>query len=202
MIVDGRSIFFWIGWIVLAAAAPPAKAADHVGAKRSSEQIASALLAAPEDRRDGARVLGYTSAGTLVQLRPGTNDLVCLADDPKLEGFSAACYHRDLEPYMARGRALAAAGKDREASLKMRWAEIDAGKLEIPRSPRTLYVLRGKAYDPKAGTVDEAYLRWVIYTPYATSESTGLPTSAPPGAPWIMFPGTAGAHIMIMPAQS
>jgi len=48
----------------------------------------------------------------------------------------------------------------------------------------------------------EPYLRYVVYTPYATAESTGLPLDPPgPGGPWIMFPGTAGAHIMISPPK-
>jgi hypothetical protein len=40
----------------------------------------------------------------------------------------------------------------------------------------------------------------VIYIPYATAESTGLPAKpGSPGMPWIMNPGTARAHIMIDP---
>ena len=38
-------------------------------------------------------VLGYDAAGKLVELRPGTNDLICLADTPgddKLDSASAA----------------------------------------------------------------------------------------------------------------
>src|SRR5215212_652700 len=83
------------------AAAPAASPAD---------QVAAAVLAAPADRRAGARVLGYDDKGALVTLREGTNDQVCLADNPKENGFSVACYHKDLEPFMARGRALAAEG--------------------------------------------------------------------------------------------
>ena len=30
------------------------------------------------------------------------------ADNPKVEGISVACYHKDLDPFMARGRALRA----------------------------------------------------------------------------------------------
>lgn len=71
-------------------------------------QIAAAVQAAPEDRRAAAAVLGYDPAGQLVTLRAGTNDLVCLADDPRDEAFSVACYHKDLEPFMARGRELRA----------------------------------------------------------------------------------------------
>ena len=40
---------------------------------------------------------------------------------------------------------------------------------------------------------------WSVYTPYATEESTGLPASPQaPGAPWIMRPGTASSHIMVV----
>ena len=40
--------------------------------------------------------------------REGKNELICLASDPNGKRFSVACYHRDLEPYMARGRELLA----------------------------------------------------------------------------------------------
>ena len=58
----------------------------------------------------GATVLGYDAAGAVVTLRAGVNDIVCLADDPKEAAFSVACYHKDLEPFMARGRELVAKG--------------------------------------------------------------------------------------------
>ena len=165
-------------------------------------QAAAAVLAAPEDRRAGAAVLGYDTQGKLVTLRPGTNDLVCLADDPKRSGFSVACYHKDLEPYMARGRELVAQGiSDGRARNETRWKEVEAGKLKLPKEPRTLYVLSGKAYDPASQRVTEEHLRWVIYVPFATAESTGLPTKPVMNGPWLMDPGTAGAHIMITPAR-
>jgi len=45
-------------------------------------------------------------------------------------------------------------------------------------------------------------LRYVIYIPFATAESTGLPLApSAPGMPWIMDPGTHRAHIMINPPQ-
>ncbi|MEZ5313622.1 MAG: hypothetical protein R2862_08215 [Thermoanaerobaculia bacterium] len=88
----------------------PAKAAPTLAAPEV--QIAAALQAAPEDRRAGATVLGYTAldpASVVSVLRQGTNDLVCLADDPRDDRFSVACYHESLEPFMRRGRELAAA---------------------------------------------------------------------------------------------
>jgi len=164
-------------------------------------QIAGAERAAPDDRGNEARVLGYDAKGDLVELRAGKNELVCLADDPKKEGFQAACYHKDLEPYMARGRALAAEGVGGQESLQTRWKEIESGKLAMAKGPRTLHVMSGKSFDMSNGEVVDGYLRWVVYIPFATPESTGLPTSAGPGTPWLMFPGTAGAHIMVSPKK-
>jgi hypothetical protein len=54
------------------------------------EQIAAAVMAAPEDQRSGAKVLGYDANGKVVTLREGTNNMVCLADDPDRSGFSVA----------------------------------------------------------------------------------------------------------------
>ena len=34
------------------------------------------------------------------------NELICLADDPNQPGFNVSCYHKDLEPFMQRGREL------------------------------------------------------------------------------------------------
>lgn len=74
-------------------------------------QIKTALQAAPADQKDSATVLGYDQAGKLIILKQGKGKLVCLADDPHKKGISVACYSTNLEPYMARGRALIAEGK-------------------------------------------------------------------------------------------
>ena len=115
-----------------AAAAPAAPAAPPPAA----EQIAAAVLAAPADRRAGAGVLGYDDKGALVTLREGTNDQVCLADNPRDKGFSVACYHKDLEPFMARGRAMAAEGRQAGRPRGPAAKEIAAGTLKMPREPR------------------------------------------------------------------
>lgn len=164
-------------------------------------QIAGAVLAAPEDRRAGAKVLGWDVAGKLFTLREGTNELICIADNPKVEGFNVSCYHKDLDAFMARGRELTAQGitddKQRDAT---RWKEVDDKKLAIGKDG-FLTVLTGKSFDPATGQVAEAYTRWVVYVPYATAASTGLPVKPAPGVPWLMDPGTAGAHIMISPVR-
>ncbi len=167
----------------------------------AADQIASAVQAAPEEMREGATVLGYGADGKLTELRKGTNQLICLADDPKDTRFSVACYHKDLEPFMARGRELAAQGVAGGArNENYRWKEVQEGKLKMPREPRFLYVLSGKGYDATGGKVIDGALRWVIYVPFATAESLGLSTKSKRGEPWLMDAGTAGAHIMITPA--
>ena len=62
-------------------------------------QIRTAVLACPEEFREQSTVLGYQENGFLGVLRSGTNHMICLADNPKIDGFSVSAYHFDLEPY-------------------------------------------------------------------------------------------------------
>jgi len=167
----------------------------------AAEQIAAAVLAAPADRRAAAAVLGYDEKGALVTLREGTNDQICLADNPKENGVNVACYHKDLEPFMARGRALAAEGMKTADREDVRHKEIAAGTLKMAKEPRSLCVVSGTAFDAATGTITDAYTRWVVYTPFATPESTGLSLTPVPGGPWLMYPGKGTAHIMISPPR-
>lgn len=177
-------------------------AATQAQVPSAEAQIAGAVQAAPADQRATATVIGFDAQGKHTTLRKGTGVLVCLADNPAEEKFTVACYHKDLDPFMARGRELAAAGtKGRGPAEDVRYKEIAAGTLAMPKEPRLLTIVQGSAFDAAGNTVTDAYTRWVIYTPGATAESTGLPTTPAPGAPWLMFPGTPGAHIMISPAR-
>ncbi|MEW6320434.1 MAG: hypothetical protein AB1635_05035 [Acidobacteriota bacterium] len=188
--------------LVLGVAVSAATASAQEPVPPPETQIAAAVMAAPEDRRAAATVLGYDASGAVVTLRTGTNDLVCVADNPKAPGFSVACYHKDLEPFMARGRELTAHGvTDDKIRDETRYKEIAAGKLAMSKEPRMLYVTTGKAFEN--GQVVNAFTRWVIYVPFATGDALGLPTRpAGEGVPWLMDPGTAGAHIMITPARA
>jgi hypothetical protein len=167
-------------------------------------QIKTALLAAPSDKKEGAMVYGYASDGAFQILRAGSNDLVCLADDPKKDGISVSCYHKDLEPFMERGRVLSKEGKSQKEIFDIREKEVQGGQLTMPKQPSTLFALSGSKenYDAATGALKDGYLRYVVYIAYATSESTGLPLKPDvPGMPWIMDPGTHRAHIMINPAK-
>lgn len=175
--------------------------AEEVEVPPAEIQIAGALAAAPGDRQEGARVLGYDSEGALIELREGSNELVCLADSPGDDLFRVACYHQSLEPYMVRGRELRAAGVSGADNLAKRHEEADAGKLQMPSNPASLYNLGGPLaiFDPESGAVEGGSYVWSIYIPYADEASTGLPTTPQgPGAPWIMRPGTASSHIMVV----
>lgn len=167
-------------------------------------QIKTAVLTAPSDKQGASKVYGYANDGTFKVLREGTNDFVCIADDPKKSDIAVSCYHSDLEPFMERGRVLAKEGKSQKEIFDIREKEVKDGQLKMPRQPTTLYALSGpkENYDATTGTLKDGYLRYVVYIPYATPESTGLSLKPDvPGMPWIMDPGTHKAHIMINPAR-
>jgi hypothetical protein len=164
-----------------------------------AQQVAAAVQAAPAEMRDGAAVLGYNDARKLVTLREGKNEMVCLADDPSdAARFHVACYHKALEPFMARGRSLRLEGVKGEQVDTVRFKEIKDGKLKMPSTPSALYTLTGPptSYDAAANKVTGARWLYVVYVAGATGASMGLSEKAAPGVPWVMFPGTPKAHIM------
>jgi hypothetical protein len=165
-------------------------------------QLQTAVLAAPEEMRENATIIGFTPEGKQEVLHEGTNDLICLADDPNLPGINIACYHKALEPFMQRGRDLKKEGKGGMEIFQIREDEVKAGTLSMPEEPTTLYIFYGEdgIINWENGEVSGGKTRYVIYIPYATSETTGLPLKpAGPGAPWLMDAGTHRAHIMVTP---
>ena len=168
-------------------------------------QIKTANLAAPEELRDGTMVYGYNDSGKMIILREGTNHLVCIADDPNKEGINVTCYSKKLEPFMARGRELAAEGKGEMEKREIRKKEAEAGTLTLTDAPTmtTIYSGSEEDYNSQTGELKNGHFRYVVYIPYATAESTGLPEKPfAPGMPWIMDPGTHRAHIMITPPKN
>jgi hypothetical protein len=167
--------------------------------KPVEEQIAEAVSALPEPMREGATVLAFVGGDSLSVVRMGLNMMICLADDPKIEGFHVACYHRDLEPFMARGRQLKAQGKTVTEVQDDRREEVEKGKLLMPTHPAALYSLTGPegSFDQATGTAVGARALHVIYVPWATEDMIGISEIASDQRPWLMFPGTPWAHIMI-----
>ena len=103
---------------------------------------------------------------------------------------------------MARGRALKAQSKTFKEVFDIREAEAKSGKLKMPKQAANLQVFSADAenYNATTGEVTKGHFRYVVYIPWATAASTGLPAKPEAaGMPWIMDPGTHRAHIMIDP---
>jgi hypothetical protein len=187
---------------LLAAATSASVAAQTVTYQSSAQQIAAAVTPLPENLQAGARVLGYDASGKLVSLRPGTNEMVCIADDPAAKLFHVACYHKSLEPFMARGRELHAVKKSKEAIDSVRMKDIARGAYSMPSKPAALYQYFAPRDSVSGNRINAASYLYVIYMPYATYRTTGITESPLEGGPWVMNPGKPWAHVMIQPQKT
>lgn len=170
----------------------------------ADQQITAALFAVPEEGRADAKVYGYNKENEFVVLKEGDGDFICIADNPKKDGFEVAAYHINLEPYMSRGRVLASEGKNRTEKEEVRSSEAKNGTLKMPESPATLHLYYGKDgyFNTATDSIENAKYRYVVYIPYATQKTTGLSLTPNEGShPWLMFPGQYNAHIMITPTE-
>jgi hypothetical protein len=164
------------------------------------QQIATAVLAMPEGLRAGATVMGWkTQGGKLEVLRQGTNGMNCLAQFVVEKNFHISCYHEGMEPFMLRGRQLREQGVTGNGIDSVRYKEVSEGKIKMPVSG-ALYQLFGSDSSWNATTgklTGPIRSLFVMYIPGATAQSTGLSTAPRQDGPWLMFPGTPKAHIMI-----
>lgn len=170
----------------------------------ADQQIISAVMAAPAELREGAKVYGYGQEGEFMTIREGTNDFICIADNPNKEGFQVVGYHKSLEPMMQRGRELDAEGVSRDEKEETRSKEAEAGTLSLPQAPATLHIYYGENayFDLETNQVVDGKYRYVIYIPYATQDMTGLALAPNESShPWLMFPGKYNAHIMVTPTD-
>jgi hypothetical protein len=165
-------------------------------------QTKIALLAAPENVRGDAKVLGYNPKGEIVELKKGTSNFTCLAPDYKMPNYYASyCYPNSLEPLMARGRELIKEGKRRQRN-DIRAQEFAEGKFTMPTEPTTMYGYWGtlEQLNKETGEMADAKRRYVIYVSGKKASDLGLsnqPNNI--GMPWLMDEGTYKAHIMITP---
>lgn len=193
------------GFVLALVVAPLASSsAQTVTYPSAAFQIAAAVSPLPENQRAGAKVLGYDANGKFVTLRKGTNDMVCIADNPAGKMFHVACYHKSLEPFMARGRELHALNKSKEAIDSARMRDIKAGKWTMPSKPAGLYQYFAPrdSVNMATGVIEGAQYLYVVYMPYATNKTTGVTEAPLEGGPWIMYPGMPWAHLMIQPQKS
>ena len=182
--------------ITLSIAATTNLYAQAVTVAPASTQIAAAVTPLPDELKADAAVLGYVTPGKLVRLRDGKNDMICLAPEPGAKAFHSACYHKAMEPFMARGRSLRAGGVKGAQVDTVRFADVKSGRLKVPAQPSMLYQIFGGTFDEGTGKVTGGSWLYITYMPYATTTSTGLTCKPSDKSPWLMFPGTPKAHIM------
>jgi len=160
----------------------------------ADQQIAEAVKILPKDLRAGATVVTYDAAtGARKVLRQGTNFIEC---QPRMADGFERCYNKSLAPRRDLEAKLRAEKKTDAEIQQAVAAAVKAGTLPSP--PPAMMAYRG--YDKS----DRIQNLWVISLPNRTPESVGVSTAsqrdaaiAGRGLPWMMLPGTPGAHIMI-----
>lgn len=147
--------------------------------------IVSAESAAPRALAKGATIVGFDSSGMMTSLREGTNGWTCMPDNPATPGADPMCL-------------------DANAML---WANAWMNKAEPPPGKIGFgYMLAGGSdsnTDPfaSAPTPDN---NWVITGPHVMifnygDTMSGYPDGAiaDPTMPYVMYPGTPYAHLML-----
>ena len=164
-------------------------------AQQSKEQIiAEATKPLPDDLKAAATVVSYDAkTGARSVVRQGTNFIEC---QPKAADGFVRCYNKTLAPRRDMEALLRAKGmKDEDVTKEIQAATKD-GRLKPPPFGTVSY-----RYSDDPGRIK---LLWVISVPNATPEMLGVSTESQRdaalkgnGKPWMMLPGTPGAHIMI-----
>jgi hypothetical protein len=186
-----KHLIGFAGVFMLANLLPAAKAATQ----SVEAQIAEAVSPLPEDLRAGATVVTYDpESGARHVLRQGTNSEECEPRNPD-DGF-IRCYNKVTVPRREMEAKLKAEKKSQKEIQAAIADAIKAGTLKVPPFGTMSYRLA-----TKDGVIKHL---WVMSVPYATPEQLGVSTVSQRdaalkghGLPWMMLPGTAGAHIMI-----
>jgi hypothetical protein len=160
---------------------------------QAADPITQATLPLPMDLRAGATVYTYDANGDRKVLRQGTNQIECM---PRGDDGFTWCYNKAGGPRRDLSAKLRAQKKtDKEITEAMAEA-TKAGTVQPNQFGTMSYRLYGKP--------DRIQLLWVLSVPGATPESIGVTTASARedalelrGTPWLMLPGTPGAHIMI-----
>jgi hypothetical protein len=160
----------------------------------AADRIAQAVQVLPADLRAGATVVAYDkTTGARQVLRQGTNFVEC---QPQMDDGFTRCYNKALGPRRDLEAKLKAEKKSDKEIADAVQAAIKAGTLKAPATGMMSY----RGYDKR----DRIQKLWVMSLPNATPESAGVSTGSQrddalegKGLPWMMLPGTPGAHIMI-----
>ncbi len=188
-----RKVVLAMAAIALACVTGPIALIAQQGAT-AEQQIAEAVKILPQDLRAGATVVTYDPAtGARKVLRQGTNFIEC---QPRMADGFERCYNKAFVPRRDFEAKLRAQKKSDEDIQKAVQAAIKDGTLPTP--PKAMMSYRG--FDKE----DRIQNLWVMSMPNATPETVGVSTVSQrdnalkgEGLPWMMLPGTPGAHIMI-----
>ena len=183
-----------IGVAAVAVIAMSPLAAQAQTAQSKDAKIAEAVKPLPEDLKAGATVVSYDEkTGERMVLRQGTNFVEC---QPKAKDGFIRCYNKALSPRRDMEAKLRAQGKSDEDVTKEIQAATKDGRLKSPPFGTMSY-----CYSDDPGRIK---LFWVMSVPNATLESVGVSIESQRdaalkgnGKPWLMLPGTPGAHVMI-----
>lgn len=159
-------------------------------AQAPDDAIATALLAAPANLREGATVVKWNPDHTYVTLRKGMNRLVCYERSgfPLQAAFSLECTSIANLDRVAQNMKAEALGDKMKSEAMLNDAE-KAGTRVKPEYGSVWYHLAGP-------DKDHARPHMTIAVPGATTATTGLPENGRQGGVWIMNAGTTTAHLM------
>lgn len=176
---------------VLSTAAMLLATAIALGAQAPADPIATALLAAPMNLREGATVIRWKSDYTYDTLKQGTNKLVCYdrSGQPLQQPFSVECTMVANLPRVAQNMKFEAVGDRAKANVLLDAAEKDGTRVK-PEFGSVFYNMNGP-------TKDQMHPHMTVCVPGATATTLGLPDNNRAGGVWIMNAGTSTAHLMI-----
>ena len=164
--------------------------AISVFAQAPDDAIATALLAAPANLREGATVIKWKPDQTYDTLKKGTNRLLCYdrSGFPEQQPFSIECTSIANLDRAAQNLKFEALGDKGRTQAALDAAEKDGTRVK-PEYGSVWYHLAG-------ADREHARPHMTIAVPGATTQSIGLPDNARQGGVWIMNAGTTTAHLM------
>ena len=149
-----------------------------------------ALLAAPQNMREGATIIKWKPDYTYETLRPGTNRLVCYdrSGQPGQQPFAVECTSLGNLDRVAESLKMEAISDKAARQAAFEAAEKE-GKWTKPEFGSVWIHMSGP--DP-----EHARKHVTIAVPGATTQTMGLPEDGTKGGVWIMNKGTSAAHLM------
>jgi len=191
-----NSLFVLGVMAVAMSASAQAQTADPIIAKETTDPIAKALLAAPnEAMAKDATVIKWNSDFTYETLKKGTNRMVFydLSGWPGERGpFSVECTSSEANlPRIAQNRKFAAMGGGDPKKTEELVAAAGRDGTRIMSEVGSIWF---NVFGKSEAT---AIRHWFVAMPNLRGNQVGLPEVRDAGGAWLMFAGTSEAHIML-----